>query len=74
MNKVTINGRKIIQTSEFIEVDGIRTDIPTHVKSASNNCSIINSDIFINGYKFNPISRTFTKLNFIQRFLNWLFS
>lgn len=70
MNKININGLKVVQTSEYIEVNGIRTDIPKHIQSGS--LSMINDRIYINDYEFDPKNRTFSRLNWIQRFINWL--
>lgn len=76
MNVINQNGRKVIQTKDWIEVDGIRTDFPTHVKSGwSNSLSMTNDTIVINGYVFDPIAKTFTlpSSNLFLKFFRFLF-
>lgn len=76
MNIINQNGLKIIQTKDWIEVDGIRTDIPKHVKSGWNNSlSMTNKTIIINGYVFDPTNKTFTRkeINFFFKIIRFLF-
>jgi len=74
MNKITQNGHTINQEDNYIEVDGVRTELPDYVKSKSNYLVVVNGLIKINGYIFNPKNKTFKKekLDFVMRFLNWL--
>jgi hypothetical protein len=74
MNIITQNGKKIVQTSEYIEVDGVRTPLPKHVKSCGNSMRVVGGTITINGYRFDPVSKTFTKAGFsLSRILKSLF-
>lgn len=62
MNEIIQDGIRIRQTSESIWVNGVEYPLPEKVKSKDNQMSVINGEITINGYKFNPKTTEFTKI------------
>lgn len=72
-NIVNINGVKIIQTSEYVEINGERIAIPYHVRCKTQTMSVKNNVITINGYVLDVEKKTFIKPNFIHNFFKMIF-
>ena len=59
MNEITQNGLKVKQTKEWIEVNGVRTEIPEWIKKRGNSLQVVNNVIRYNGYYFDYHNREF---------------
>ena len=68
MNTIYQNGMEIIQTSEYIKVNGELIPLPDEVKKTNSNyCNITDGQIEINGFIFNPRTRKFKRKPFFKR-------
>lgn len=61
-NIVISNGVKIIQTTEYVEINGERIILPKHVKNSQKKTIIVkNGRVTVNGYNLDLTKKTFNK-------------
>ena len=75
MSQMNINDLHISITRDTIIVNGEETILPLKVREEDNEISVINGQIKVNGYEFDPETKVFnqTSSNFFWKLLELIF-
>lgn len=73
MNNIKQNGVMISQFDDHLVVNGVRVEIPRHLRGYANTLTMIDGELRINGAKFDVNTKTFIDdRSAWKRFSQWI--